>query len=71
MEIKGIECYSCGSLFRRRDSPGPTCNKFNPLDPTQKVRCKPDEACLLYRWKKSSTEFGKNYHLHNAVFNSC
>ena len=60
--MTGIECYSCGSLFRRRDSPEPTCNKFNPADNSQKVRCKPDEACLLYRWKKSSTEFGKHWY---------
>nr|XP_040563791.1 uncharacterized protein LOC121114036 isoform X4 [Lepeophtheirus salmonis] len=48
----GLQCYSCGSLLNTDAK----CDKFNPTDPTQIQTCKEGEACLLYKWKKSSVE---------------
>ena len=32
--------------------------QFNPEDNGQVARCAPGQACMLYTWKKSSTEIG-------------
>ena len=37
--------------------------QFNPDDPSQVARCEPGQACLLYSWKKSSTEIGSYRYL--------
>ena len=70
-QSEGLKCFSCGSLFNRSS---PACSKvihwkyfhenflfssqFDPEDPSQVSRCEPGQACLLYAWKKSSTEIG-------------
>ena len=33
-------------------------SQFNPDDNSQVSSCAPGQACLLYTWKKSSTEIG-------------
>ena len=51
----GLQCYSCGSLL----NPNKKCDTFDREDKTQVQTCLRDEACLMYSWKKSSTETGK------------
>ena len=41
--------------------PSRQCDRFDPTDPSQIQTCGTNEACLLYQWKKSSTETGKIY----------
>ena len=48
----GLQCYSCGSLL----NPNKKCDEFSRTDNTQVQTCLKDEACLMYSWKKSSTE---------------
>jgi len=47
-----LKCFSCGSLLGATSN----CTDFNPSDPKQVQVCGVNEACLLYKWKKSSTE---------------
>ncbi len=51
----GLQCFSCGSLLNLENK----CDEFDPSDPNQVQTCEAGEACLLYSWKKSSTETGK------------
>ena len=51
-----LQCYQCGSLFNRD---APDCDKFDPRDPGQLTTCNEGEACMLYTWRKSKTEIGK------------
>ena len=56
----GLQCYSCGSLL----NPNKKCDTFNKADPEQVQTCLQDEACLMYSWKKSATEIGKQQHFY-------
>ena len=47
-----LKCFSCGSLLGASSN----CTDFNPSDPNQVQVCGVNEACLLYKWKKSATE---------------
>ena len=47
-----LKCFSCGSLLGATSN----CTDFNPSDPKQVQVCGVNEACLLYKWKKSATE---------------
>ena len=49
-----LQCFSCKSLL----DPSRECDEFNNRDPNQVGTCGSNEACLLYAWKKSSTETG-------------
>jgi len=48
----GLQCFSCGSLL----NPNKKCDRFDRTDPAQVQTCTKDEACLMYSWKKSSSE---------------
>ena len=50
-----LKCFSCKSLL----DPSRECDEFSNRDPNQVGTCGSNEACLLYAWKKSSTETGK------------
>ncbi len=50
----GLNCFSCGSLL----DPSRKCDKFDATNPEQVQVCGRNEACLLYRWKKSNQETG-------------
>ena len=52
-----LECYSCGSLL----FPDKQCKIFNTSDPLQTQTCLDDEACLMYSWKKSNSDRGKDF----------
>ena len=51
-DLPGLQCYSCGSLL----NPNKKCDEFSRTDTAQVQTCLKDEACLMYSWKKSSTE---------------
>jgi len=48
----GLQCYSCGSLLDANKK----CDVFDRKATSQVATCSSDEACLMYSWKKSSTE---------------
>ena len=52
----GLQCYSCGSLL----NPDSDCQEFSRTEPSQVQTCLEDEACLMYSWRKSSTQTGKH-----------
>ena len=68
----GLRCFSCGSLFDRSAPRCDKVRgfsmlsqifdtifvQFNPDDNSQVGTCGPGEACMLYTWKKSSSEIG-------------
>ena len=60
----GLKCFSCGSLL----DPSRVCETFNPKDVTQVQTCGPNEGCLLYTWKKSSTETGNESIFKIIIF---
>ena len=53
VERRGVQCFSCGSLY---SSTSPDCDVFNKTDEAQQVTCPLGEACLFYAWKASNTK---------------
>ena len=49
LETRGVNCYSCGSLFSRDV---PHCPQFSRQNLTQRQSCQRGEVCLLYQWRK-------------------
>ena len=50
----GLQCFSCGSLL----NPDAKCESFSRTNISQTQTCLKDESCLMYTWKKSSSETG-------------
>ena len=50
----GLQCFSCGSLL----NPDAKCDEFSPTNISMTQTCLKGESCLMYTWKKSSTETG-------------
>lgn len=50
----GLQCFSCGSLL----NPDAKCELFSRTNISQTQTCLKDESCLMYTWKKSSSETG-------------
>jgi len=48
----GLQCFSCGSLL----NPDAKCDEFSRTNISMTNTCLKDESCLMYTWKKSSTE---------------
>ena len=49
----GLQCFSCGSLL----NPGKEdCQTFDRTNISHSQTCLQGEACLLYSWRKSTTE---------------
>ena len=50
----GLQCFSCGSLL----NPDAKCDEFSPTNISMTQTCLKGESCLMYTWKKSSSETG-------------
>ena len=49
----GLQCFSCGSLLHPDKE---DCDTFDRTNISHTQTCLKGEACLLYTWRKSTTE---------------
>ena len=49
----GLQCFSCGSLLNPDKE---DCHSFDRTNRSHTQTCLKGEACLLYTWRKSTTE---------------